>query len=36
MKKKRKIMRKMLDFILLCIEKWGEMEMRRMGYTEIR
>ncbi len=29
-------MRKMLDFILLCIEKWGEMEMRRMGYTEIR
>lgn len=29
-------MRKMLDFILLCIEKWGEMEMRRMGYTENR
>lgn len=27
-------MRKMLDFILLCIDKWGEMEMRRMGYTE--
>ena len=29
-------MRKMLDFILHCIEKWGEMEMKRMGYTENR
>lgn len=25
-------MRKVLDFILCFFDKWGEMEMRRMGY----
>ena len=29
-------MRKVLDYFLYCLEKWGEMEMRRMGYTENR